>query len=83
MRELNQRIKRYEELTNKLVPEVYASIALSLHRTHGFGHDRIEKVFAESQRIWQDSITDTRRMIEICYDETGINVMLATKGEEE
>ena len=75
MKRLAQAEKHYQDETNDLVPKVYAALALALHREEGFGYSRIRRVFAESQKIWQDSLDDERNMIRICKDETGIDVM--------
>lgn len=59
---------------NQLTPEIYAAIALALHRVYGFSSKRIEKVFAESQAIWENFVNDRGTMIDLCEDETGIRV---------
>lgn len=74
----NNLINQYKYLqkrVNQLTPEIYAAIALSLHRVKGWGTDEIEEVFAESQRIWQDHVDCGETMIDTCYNETGIAVV--------
>lgn len=34
---------------DQMVPQIYAAIAITLHRTYGFGYKRINDVFVESQ----------------------------------
>ena len=75
MKRVAQAEKHFQSEVNDLVPKVYAAIALALHRTEGFGYGRIQRTFAESQKIWQDSLDDERNMIRICKDETGIDVL--------
>ena len=78
-----QKLKEYEnrskqklkEEVNNLVPGVYASLAIALHRNWGWGFKRINRLFSQSQRIWEDLGTDN--MIELCEKET--NILL--KGE--
>lgn len=74
MKKAAQAEKHFRNEVNDLTPKIYAAIALALHRTEGFGYSRINRVFSESQAIWQDSITDDRNMLQICLDETGIDV---------
>lgn len=60
---------------DQMVPQIYAAIAIALHRTYGFGYDRINRVFLESQHIWEDFVGDGDEMIELCEKETGITVI--------
>jgi hypothetical protein len=66
------RLAHVEQASDKLVPHVYAAIAIALHRECGWGYTRITRVFAESQRIWEDLGGDN--MIELCEKETGIRL---------
>lgn len=63
--------------SDKLVPHVYAAIAIALHRECGWGYTRINRVFAESQRLWEELGGDN--MVELCERETGITL---ANGEE-
>jgi len=58
-----------KEVTN-IVPAVYSSIALALSRNWGFGYERINRLFLQSQEIWDELGTDN--MIDLCERETGI-----------
>lgn len=60
---------------DQMVPQIYAAMALALHRTYGFGYDRINRVFLESQHIWEDFAGAGDEMIELCEKETGISVV--------
>ena len=71
----NRSRQKLKEEVNNLVPGVYASLAISLHRNWGWGFKRINRLFSQSQRIWEDLGTDN--MIELCEKET--NILL--KGE--
>lgn len=57
-----------------LVPQIYAAIALALHREEGWGYKRINRLFAASQTIWEESVEKGIDMIKMCEDETGIQV---------
>lgn len=59
---------------DKMVPQIYAAIAIALHRTHGFGHKRINDIFVESQHIWEDYAGDGAGMVKKCEEETGVTV---------
>lgn len=43
---------------DQMVPQIYAAIAIALHRTYGFGYKRINDIFVESQHIWELNTTD-------------------------
>lgn len=71
----NRSKQKLKEEVNNLVPGVYASLAIALHRNWGWGFKRINRLFSQSQRIWEDLGTDN--MLELCEKET--NILL--KGE--
>lgn len=71
----NRSKQKLKEEVNNLVPGVYASLAIALHRNWGWGFKRINRLFVQSQRIWEDLGTDN--IIELCEKET--NILL--KGE--
>lgn len=60
---------------DQMVPQIYAAMAIALHRTYGFGYDRINRVFLESQHIWEDFVGAGDEMIELCEKETSICVV--------
>lgn len=73
----NDLINRYKQLYKKIemiTPQVYAGIALALHRKYGWGFKRINDLFAESQDIWEECLTKDINMIQMCEVETGIDV---------
>lgn len=57
---------------DRMVPQIYAAMALALHRTYGFGYERINRVFLESQNIWENFSGNGDEMIELCRKETRI-----------
>lgn len=63
-----------EEASDKMVPQIYAAMAIALHRTYGFGYERINRVFLESQHIWEDFSGNIEEMIELCEKETGVRI---------
>lgn len=71
----NRSKQKLEEEVKNLVPGVYASLAIALHRNWGWGFKRINRLFSQSQGIWEDLGTDN--IIELCEKET--NILL--KGE--
>ena len=71
----NYLINKYKMLYKKIeqiTPEVYAGIALALHRKCGWGYKRINDLFVESQTIWNECINSDINMVEMCEKETGI-----------
>ena len=73
----NYLINKYKMLYKKIeqiTPEVYAGIALALHRKCGWGYKRINDLFEESQIIWNECINSDINMVEMCEKETGIEL---------
>ena len=78
----NDVINRYKQLYQKIqqiTPQVYACIALALHRKHGWGFKRINDLFCESQVIWEECVERNESMIKMCEQETGIDVQAKTQ----
>ncbi len=63
----------YKQIQN-ITPSVYAGIALALHRKYGWGYKRISDLFEESQEIWNECVQGDVNMLQMCEDETGIDV---------
>lgn len=59
---------------DQMVPQIYAAIAIALHRTYGFGHKRINDIFVESQHIWESYSGDATGIVKQCEKETGVIV---------
>lgn len=74
---VNQYKAMYKQI-NQITPQVYAGIALALHRKHGWGYNRINDLFAESQIIWQECVDSEVDMFKMCEEETGIEVLRRT-----
>lgn len=74
MREIARRNRNnnISQAAEDLTPHVYAAIAIALHRTCGWGFTRINRLFVESQRIWE---ADNGDMIDQCERETGIKLV--------
>ena len=73
----NALINRYKAMyqqINNITPEVYAGIALALHREYKWGYKRINDLFCASQVIWQECVQSDVNMIQMCEKETGIDV---------
>lgn len=66
---------------DQMVPQIYAAMAMALHRTYGFGYERINRVFAESQKIWLGFDGRGEEMIELCEKETGVTVVFKNPEE--
>lgn len=79
LNQLNEMSRRKQaenigKAADQMVPQIYAAIAMALHRTCGFGYERINRVFSESQAIWEGFVGKGDEMIELCEEETGISV---------
>lgn len=68
--------RKLQESIRDTKPSVYAGIALALHRKHGWGYKRINDLFNESIVIWNECIQSDVKMLEMCENETGINVKM-------
>ena len=72
-------INQYKELRKNIrdtTPSVYAGVALALHRKHGWGFKRINDLFAESQCIWNECVENDFNMLDMCFEETGVDVQM-------
>lgn len=67
---------------NQITPQVYAALALALHRKYGWGYKRINALFEESGTIWQECINGDVNMIKMCEDETNIRIVDSVLGGE-
>ena len=72
---LNKLLAKMERQCREITPSVYASIAIALHRKHGWGFKRISDLFAESQDVWNECIQGDISMVKMCEKETGIDVV--------
>lgn len=70
---INQYKEMYRQIQN-ITPEVYAGIALALHRKCGWGFKRINDLFNESKEIWNECVQTGINMPKMCLEETGIDV---------
>lgn len=68
-------MKRVQKEINNVVPNVYAGIALALHRNNGWTFEQIDELFAESQRLWTEATETGENMAAMCLEETGIDVV--------
>lgn len=64
-----------EKAADQMTVQIYAAMAIALHRTCGFGYGRINKVFLESQHIWESFVGRADEMVELCREEIGIDVV--------
>lgn len=68
---------------DQIVPQIYAAMAMALHYTYGFGYERINRVFVESQKIWLDFDGRGEEMVKLCEKETGVTVIFKNPEEQE
>lgn len=69
--------KRLEKQVANITPQVYAGIALALHRKYGWEYEQINELFVESQDIWNECVERDIDMIAMCEEETGIECRAA------
>lgn len=76
----NTLINQYKQLSKQvqnITPQVYAGIALALHRKYGWEYEQINELFTESQAIWNECVQSDVDMIAMCEEETGIECRAA------
>ena len=74
-------MKRVQREINNILPNVYAGIALALHRKHGWGFKRINDLFIESEKLWYEATDNNINMATLCLEETGIEVQGVKNGK--
>lgn len=75
------RIKAVEKASDDMVPQIYAAIAIALHREYGWGYARINRVFLRSQEVWEGFAGRINEMVKLCEEETGISLVFG-KGDD-
>lgn len=70
---INQCKAMYQQI-QQITPSIYSAMAIALHR-HGASFEEIESIFAESQLIWNECVQKDINMPEMCFEETGIDVL--------
>lgn len=72
--------KAERELDRELniqTPLIYGSAAIALRRFWGWGTKRIQKVFDQTQDIWEEcSSTNAKSMIQMLDEQTGIDLRI-------
>jgi hypothetical protein len=71
---LIEQMKRIQKSINDITPDIYAGIALVLYREFGWEHEEINDLFVKSQEIWTECVQTDINMVQMCLDETGIDV---------
>lgn len=66
-----------------ITPQVYAGIALALHREFGWGFVRINRLFQASQAIWMECNDRDIDMVDMCAQEIGIELRHEMEPEPE
>lgn len=78
-KDLTKLLALMDRKCKEITPEVYACIALALHRKYGWEYEDISDLFAESQEIWNECIQRSENMVQMCEMETGIDVVGTTE----
>lgn len=61
---------------DQITPNIYAAFALTLSdEKYGWTAEQITDLFADTQRLWLDSMSDGRNMAQICSDLLDIDVI--------
>ena len=71
-RQFIQNQKELKRQIDSLTPQIYSVMALALHRKFGWGYERINRAFVESQNIWTQASEEGIDVVLQTYNETGI-----------
>lgn len=69
------RSENIDRLTRRMTPQFYAATAVTLHRTFGFGQQRILRVFEDVRALWEEYEGRGDELVNLCRDETGVEFM--------
>lgn len=69
------RLENINKASNEMVTQIYAALAIALHREYGFGHERINRAFKKSQEIWVSFTGTGDDMVKMCEEETGVKLI--------
>lgn len=67
--------KRWLAYIRELVPKIYASVVLLMHRRYHMGYKEIYNFLMDMQDLWQSDGVDGFDIVKVCAEETGINLM--------
>jgi len=67
------RAKEFKEITDKLVPCVYAAVGMALMEK-GWRFKRINDLFKRSQEIWEDKCWEDGSMVDRFEEMSGIEI---------
>ena len=73
------REQHIKEASEKDTPQIYAAIGIALYRLLDIEDEdekvsAINSIFAESQSVWMDCVSNGTDVCQMCIDETGIDV---------
>ena len=69
-----ERMKKLHRNIKTETEQIYAGVALALHREYGFGYVRINRIIQQSLIIWEECAEKGIDMTQMCLEETGIDV---------
>lgn len=70
--------KRLQKRIEMVTPEIFASLVLALRRGLDMSDEDIGEVLEQSQIIWNECVENGVNMVDMCLEETGIDVRQAT-----
>lgn len=72
--------RRYARLVKEIQPKLFASVALSLRRRHGFGQKRIQEVLADVSELMMGHSGE--ELLRMCSDECDITIISSVTEKE-
>jgi hypothetical protein len=66
-----------------VAPQIMACLLIAMHRKHGFGYDRCQRLYQQVHEIIDDYGSDVEKIRKACLEETGVNITDILDGEQE
>lgn len=73
-------LKENRKRVDHLTAQIYSAFAIELHRG-GMSEELINTVFANTNEIWTESLNQGIDIVEMCYEETGIEIRTVIENE--
>lgn len=67
--------KRWMAHIREMVPKIYASVVLLMHRRYHMGYEEIYNFLVDMQDLWQADGDNGFDIVKVCAEETGINLL--------
>lgn len=80
--QLNKFLRMYERRLKEMTPIVYSAFAIAMKRQMGAEYDDILAVLAETQYLWEQANDGNINILDLCFEETGVNIITGATAME-